>query len=134
MPQPLPETTPAAMHDYDYAVMRLVPDVRAEAFVNVGVALHSRTARFCAFRVRLPESGGFGGVDAEVLRRFCDGLARTLDGAPEGGPLALHTPSERFHWLTAARSTVVQFSPVRGGTTDNLPATFEALLEAYLRV
>lgn len=119
-----------ALHAYDYAVMRLVPDVRAEAFVNVGVAMHSRTGRFFAFRFALPPDAS--GLDAALLQRFCDGLARTLGGDASGGPVALLPPSERFHWLTAPRSTVVQFSPVRGGETRDLAAAFDALARTYL--
>ena len=119
-----------ALHAYDYAVMRLVPDVRAEAFVNVGVAMHSRTGRFFAIRYVLPPD--VSGLDAALLERFCAGLVCTLDGDAHGGPLALLPPSERFHWLTAPRSTVVQFSPVRGGEARDLEAVFDVLTGAYL--
>lgn len=120
------------LHAYDYAVMRLVPDVRAEAFVNVGVAMHSRTGRFFALRYALPQD--VSGLDTALLERFCAGLVRTLDGDASGGPVALLPPSERFHWLTAPRSTVVQFAPVRGGEARDLQAAFEALAGAYLPI
>lgn len=118
------------MHDYDYAVLRLVPDVRAEAFENVGVALHSRTARLCALRVRLPEALP-PGLDAALVARFVAGLEAVAAGEASAGPIALLTPSERFHFLTAPRSTVVQVSPVRGGRCEAPAEAFEALFARY---
>ncbi len=118
------------VHAYDYALLRLVPDVCTEAAVNIGVALHSRTAGFIGVRTQ---------VDADWLARYAPALDRALlqtylqaleaigRGGADAGPIGLLPPSERFHWLTAPRSTIVQPGAVRGGRTSDVQAAFEAL-------
>lgn len=103
---------------YSFAFLRVVPHVHLGAFANVGVVLHARTADFLGLRA-LADPDVLGraapGVDLDLLARYlgqCDAICR---GDPEGGPVALLPPSERFHWLTAPRSDVLQASPVHVG-------------------
>ncbi len=118
------------VHAYDYAVLRLVPDVCREASLNIGVALHSRTAGFLALYTqvdavvvqRLAPS-----FDLDLLGAFLDALEAIAQGNPTAGPIGLLPPSERFHWLTAPRSTVIQPGAVRGGRSADVVATFAAL-------
>ncbi len=116
---------------YHYAVLRVVPHVRTGAFVNVGVVLHARTAEFLAVRVITDEDrlrALAPDVDIELLARYLrcyDGIAR---GDPAAGSIALLPPSERFHWMTAPRSDVLQPSPVHSGLSAN---PREALDELY---
>ena len=119
-------------HDYDYAFLRLVPDVTGEAFANVGLVLHSRTARFLDLRVCFDTTLHLRtGLDAALVARYLHGLKRVAAGGPEAAPIGLLTPSERFHWLTAVRSTVLQPGPVRGGRTQDVAATFAAMCRGY---
>lgn len=123
--------------DYDFAVVRVVPQVHLEAFVNVGVVLHARTHEFIEARVAsdpqtlrrlVPDA------DHELLARYLDSYAGIARGDEGQGPIALVPPSERFHWLTAPRSDVVQCSQVHGGRTQDLDATVIRLFEEYVRL
>jgi hypothetical protein len=121
--------------EYDFAVLRVVPRVHLGAFVNVGVVMHARQAEQLAMRVltdvsalraRLPH------VDVELLSRYlrsCDAICR---GDPTAGPVALAPPSERFHWLTAPRSDVLQSSPIHEGVCNELGAELAKLYEEYV--
>jgi hypothetical protein len=107
---------------YHVAVLRAVPHVHLGAFVNLGVVVHARSVEFLgmraitdpgALRDRLPET------DVELLARYLECYAGICAGDPEAGPVALLPPSERFHWLTAPRSDVLQTSPVHEGLSDD---------------
>ena len=121
--------------DYDFAVLRVVPRVHLGAFVNVGVVVHARTAEFLALKVltnvaalhaRLPE------IDAELLARYLKSCEAISAGEPTAGPVALIPPSERFHWLTAPRSDVLQSSPVHEGICLDPSAELEKLYVSYV--
>jgi hypothetical protein len=123
--------------DYDFAVLRVVPRVHLGAFVNVGVVLHARAAEFLALRVltdvaalhqRLP------GMDAELLARYLRASEAICAGDAAAGPVALAPPSERFHWLTAPRSDVLQSSPVHEGVCSDLPWELERLFRIYVEL
>jgi len=121
--------------EYDFAVLRVVPRVHLGAFVNVGVVMHARQAEQLAMRV-LTDVAELGarlpGVDAELLARYlraCDAICR---GDATAGPVALAPPSERFHWLTAPRSDVLQSSPIHEGVCEELGAELEKLYGEYV--
>ena len=104
--------------DYDFAVLRVVPKVHLGAFVNVGVAVHARTMEFLALRAVTDESvlgAHVHGIDVALLARYLRSCEAICAGDPAAGPMALAPPSERFHWLTAPRSDVLQSSPVHEG-------------------
>jgi hypothetical protein len=125
----------SAPFDYDWAVVRLVPDVCGGASENVGVVLHARRARFLALRLRADPAAlaaRHPALDGALLARYFDGLARVAAGGPAAGPIGLLPPSERFHWLTAPRSTVLQPSPVHTGRAADLPAAVAALFDALV--
>jgi hypothetical protein len=120
---------------YDFAVLRIVPRVHLGAFANLGVVVHARTEEFLALRTvtdvdaleRLAP-----GVDAVLLQRYLDAWARICAGDPSAGPVALAPPSERFHWLTAPRSDVLQSSPVHEGVCDDPATALDLLYQAYV--
>lgn len=123
-------------HDYDYAVVRLVPCVPAESFVNVGVILHARTARFLDIKLetrrewleeKCPE------LDIEETLRFIEAFALVARGGKDAGPLGLLPAGERFHWLTAPRSAAIQTSPIHTGTTNNPAETLDRLFDRVMR-
>ena len=120
---------------YDYAVLRVVPHVYLGTFVPVGVMVHARTADFLAMRViadtaqlraRVP------GIDAELLARYLRACQLVCDGEASAGPVALAPPSERFHWLTAPRSDVIQSSPVHSGMTEDPRAALDELYTRFI--
>ena len=105
------------MPAYDYALVRAV-DVPTGDAVTVGVVLSCRQARFLDVRlVRSPADRL--GLDADLLRRALAALAAVARGGPEAGPVGRLPPSERFHFVTAVRSTALQAGPVRTGVADD---------------
>ena len=123
------------MLDYDFAVLRVVPHVHLGAFVNVGVVLHARTAEFLALRVLTDVQAlreRLSGIDAELLARYLRACEAIGAGDASAGPVALAPPSERFHWLTAPRSDVIQSSAVHEGVTADLAAEVEGLYRQYV--
>jgi hypothetical protein len=121
---------------YSYALVRLVPRVERGECINVGVVLFARTAAFLATAIELNETRVKAldpGADLALLRRHLDTFAAISAGRPEGGPVAALPPAERFHWLTAPRSTVIQTSPVHVGCCQDPRAALDELLDAYVR-
>ncbi|MFN3596297.1 MAG: DUF3037 domain-containing protein [Rubricoccaceae bacterium] len=115
---------------YDYAWLRVVPDVTTGAGEPVGVLVQCRQGGFLGLRVRedlAALAARWPGLDADLLGRALAALARVAQGGPGAAPIGLLPPSERFHWLTATRSTVLQPSAVHTGLTRDPAATLEAL-------
>jgi hypothetical protein len=126
----------APLISYNYGVLRVVPHVHAAAFANIGVVLHARTAEFLGMRVLTdPEMlrALVPDVDVELLCRYVDTCQAICRGDAAAGPLALISPSERFHWLTAPRSDVLQSSPVHEGLTDDPERALEELFALCVR-
>jgi hypothetical protein len=121
--------------DYDFAVLRVVPRVHLGAFVNVGVVVHARTLEFLALRVVTDErllAEHVPGVDAGLLARYLRSCEAICAGDAAAGPMVLAPPSERFHWLTAPRSDVLQSSPVHEGIAENPRDALDRLFEEYV--
>lgn len=116
--------------DYDYAVVRLVPQVHLEQFINIGVVLHARTQEVLLARIE-PDWRRAEAICSEIDRREVtrqvEGMLRIAAGDADAGPIALLPPSERFHWLTAPRSAVLQTSSVKTARTRDLEQALEAL-------
>ena len=123
--------------DYDFAVLRAVPRVHVGAFVNVGVVMHARTEEFLALRAITDRSvlaTLVPGIDPDLLARYLRSCEAICAGDEAAGPVALAPPSERFHWLTAPRSDVLQSSPVHEGVCTNPAHELDALFMAYVTV
>lgn len=121
--------------DYDYAIIRVVPQVHCCAFVNAGVILHARTAQFLGARVHLNRESLTAldaSIDLDLIERYLNAYRQVCDGEDAGGPIGQLSRSERFHWLTAARSTVLQTSPVHGGRTRDPARTLDQLFSQYV--
>lgn len=120
---------------FDYAILRVVPHVERGEFVNAGVVLFSREKRFLGAKVRL---------DAARLRAIapdCDPAEFSAhlevfpvlaEGGAAAGPLGSLTQAERFHWMTAPRSTVIQPSAVHSGASDDPAAELDRLMAAMV--
>ena len=121
---------------YHFSVLRVVPHPYLGASVNVGVIVHVRTAEFLAMRaITDPASlrSLAPGIDVELLARYLESLDAIARGDPAAGPIALVPSSERFHWLTAPRSDVIQASPVHEGLSDDPPKVVKELFETLVR-
>ena len=121
--------------NYHFTVVRAVPHVHRGEFSNVGVVLHARTAGFLAMRAvddaarlraLLPDA------DVELLARYLDCYHGICRGDAAAGPIALLPTSERFHWLTAPRSDLLQSSPVHEGICEDPDATLEELFREFV--
>ena len=121
---------------YDFAVLRAVPHVHLGAFVPVGVLVHARTTGYLGMRV-LSDSAELAArvpdVDHELLARYLRSYCAVAAGDAAAGPVGLAPSSERFHWLTAPRSDVLQSSPVHAGLAVDPARTLEALFAEYVR-
>ena len=119
-----------------YAVLRVVPRVERGEALNAGVVLFSRRHGFLAARTELDEAALAAlapECDAAEVRAHLQALERVAAGDPAGGPIAGLEASERFHWLTAPASTMVQPSPVHTGLTSDPEAELEHLFLRLVR-
>jgi hypothetical protein len=117
---------------FAYAVLRVVPRVERGEQFNAGVVLFCRRRRFLAARVELDErrlAALAPDADAAQVRAHLDALVRIAAGDPAGGPVAALEPSERFGWLVAPSSTIIQPSPVHTGLCDDPQAMLDRLFE-----
>jgi hypothetical protein len=121
-----------ALSSYDYAVVRVVPNVDREEFINVGVILFCRPLQFLGARVELdterlaslaPE------LDLEMVQAQLDLFPRICAGGPEAGPIGQLDQADRFHWLVAPRSTSIQISPVHCGLCADPQAALDDVFE-----
>lgn len=122
---PLTRTIP-----YNFAVLRVVPHVHIGSAVPVGVILHAPTERFVGMRVlveRAALSARVAQVDIELLARYLATYTAACNMDDAGGYLSFGSPSERFHWLTAPRSDVIQSGPVHEGVCADVNAELDAL-------
>jgi hypothetical protein len=117
---------------FDYALVRVVPCVERGEFVNVGAILFCRARRFLDARIELDEArlrALWPAVDLDEIRAHLEAITRICAGVPEAGPIGRLPLPERFHWLVAPRSTVIQTSPVHSGLTDDPAGALEHLME-----
>jgi hypothetical protein len=115
---------------FEYAVIRVVPRVEREEFLNAGVILFSLESRFLKALVQLDEKRLWvlhPAVDLVSLRDHLAAFEKVCRGAEDAGPIARLSQRERFHWLVAPRSTMIQVSPVHAGLCENPEQTLEQL-------
>lgn len=120
---------------YSYAIFRVVPRVEREEFVNVGAILFCPELRFLGARVYLDETRLrtlWPALDLVTVRRHVETIPRICSGVTDAGAIARLTPKERFHWLTAPRSTGIQCSAVRSGLTDDPGVALTHLMTMYI--
>ena len=116
---------------FEYAVLRVVPRVERGEFINAGVVLYCQADGFLGARVYLDSDRLMAldpGVDLEAVRAHLEAVRPVCAGSPEAGSVGRLPLGERFGWLVAPRSTVVQPSPVHTGLTDDPATELERLL------
>lgn len=117
---------------YEYAVVRVVPRVEREEFVNVGVALYCKKQRFAAVRVFVDEhklKSIDPNVDLELIQQHLESFQRICAGEKGAGKIAELDQTERFRWLTAKRSTLIQCSVTHPGLCVSAEETLQELFE-----
>ncbi len=121
---------------YDYAIVRVVPDVQRAEFVNAGVIVACTARGFLAARIELDESRLHAlapAADAPALQAALAAIPLICAGGPAAGPLGRLSMRERFDWLVAPRSTSIQVSPVHSGRCLEPAAALEHLLQRMVR-
>lgn len=122
-------------HLYEYAVIRIVPRVEREEFVNVGVILCANKSDYLHCKIEMNEARILAldpEADINLLRNNLLSFGKICCGSKEGGSIGAFDLASRFRWLTAVRSSVIQTSRPHPGMTDDLPATLERLFAEYV--
>lgn len=122
---------------FDYAVVRVVPRVEREEFINVGVILFCRRLRFLDARVALDTArlrALAPGLDPRSVQDQLDTIPLVCAGGNAAASIGLLPQAERFHWLVAPRSTIVQTSPVHSGICEDPRLALDHLLAAMVRL
>ena len=126
-----------ALDHYDYAVIRVVPRVEREEFINVGVILSCEASRYLEARIELDEArlrALAPQLDIESVNRHLQAISAICRGGADTGPIGLLPPRARFHWLTAKRSSILQTSPVHTGKCGDMHAIMEHLMQRMVRM
>jgi Protein of unknown function (DUF3037) len=121
---------------YDYAIIRVVPRVEREEFVNVGVIVSCPAKQFLDARIELDEKRLMAldpTLDIESIRAHLETIPAICAGGDGAGPIGQLSQRERFHWLVAPRSTIIQTSPVHTGCCRNPAEVLEHLLNTMVR-
>lgn len=121
---------------YQYAIIRVVPLVERGECLNAGVVLLCRSKAFIGARTELDTArlrALAPSTDPASIQRHLDAIERIARGDPEGGPIALLSIAERFHWLVSPASTSIQPSAVHTGLTDDPAAELEHLMDRLVR-
>lgn len=124
------------MHPYEWVVLRVVPRVDRQEFVNAGVVVYCQQRDFLQAAVDLDDARARAldpTLDLDAVRRHLQVAEDVCAGRGSGGPCAGRPPGERFRWLVAPRSTVVQPSPVHTGLTDDPAAELARLVDSMVR-
>lgn len=121
---------------YDYAIIRVVPKVEREEFINVGAIVSCAAKKFLEARIEIDEQRLMAidsTLDLEMIRNHLAVIPIICAGGKESGAIGQLPHRERFHWLVAPRSTIVQTSRVHTGFCHSLPGAIEHLLDTMVR-
>lgn len=119
-------------HQYEYAIVRVVPVVEREEFVNAGVILFCKKEKFIRMKYHLSQDKILSlmpDADLEEIRKNLEAFRIIADGGKEGGPIASLEQAERFRWLSAVRSASIQTSKPHTGLSTDLEKTFNTLFD-----
>ncbi|ATB33062.1 DUF3037 domain-containing protein [Melittangium boletus] len=126
-----------APSSFDYAIIRVVPRVEREEFINAGVILYCLTRRYLDARVELDPlrlEALAPGTPVELLREHLESIPRLCAGGRKAGPVGQLPQKERFHWLVAPRSTMIQTGPVHSGLCEDPAQALEHLMKCMVRM
>jgi hypothetical protein len=126
---------PAPREPFEYAIVRVVPRVERGEALNAGIVLMSRPHRFLGARASLDETvlvAMAPDCDPAIVREHLDAIVRIADADPDAGPIAGMSMAERFHWLVAPSSTIIQPSEVHTGLTADPAATLDHLFRTLV--
>ena len=116
---------------YDYAVVRVVPKVDREEFINAGVIVSCPELSFLEARINLDESRLLAldpNIDLDLVKKHLASIPKICRGGDDAGSIGQLPQRQRFHWLVAPRSTIIQTSPVHTGRCGNPAAALDHLV------
>jgi hypothetical protein len=122
-----------ALKSFDYAVIRIVPRVEREEFINAGVIVFCPEERFLNTRILFDEQrlrALWPEIDADLVRRHLEAYPKISSAEPGAGPIAQLGLRERFHWLVSPRSTIIQVSPVHTGVCESPQEALDRLFSS----
>lgn len=122
---------------FDYAILRVVPRVERQEFINAGVVAFCLEKKFLGARIHLNEQrlhALWPDADVELAREHLEAVRRICDADPAAGPIAKLPQRERFHWIISPRSTIIQPSPVHTGVCEKTDGLLERLAKQFLDV
>ena len=125
-----------ARRSFDYAIVRVVPRVEREEFINAGVIVYCLTERFLGAKVELDSArlrALAPDTDVDTVQQHLASIPRVCAGGRDAGPIGQLPLSERFHWLVAPRSTIIQISPVHVGLCAEPQEALEMLMDRIVR-
>ncbi|MBX5484547.1 MAG: DUF3037 domain-containing protein [Myxococcaceae bacterium] len=125
-----------ALPSFDYAVIRIVPRVEREEFINAGVILFCAVKDFLGAKVHLDEARLRAidpAIDPSEVRAHLEAISRICLGGPDAGPIGRLPRKERWHWLVAPKSTILQCSPVHSGLCEDPAAALERVFDRMVR-
>ncbi|WP_458628961.1 DUF3037 domain-containing protein [Winogradskyella sp. PC D3.3] len=122
---------------FEYAIIRLVPKVEREEFFNIGVILFSKRKKFLGVKFKVDENklNAFScELDLDAINSYLKSWELISKGDASGGAIAQFELSDRFRWLAASRSTVIQSSKTHSGLTDNPELELQSIFEKHVLV
>jgi hypothetical protein len=126
-----------ALISFDYAVIRVVPRVEREEFLNAGVILFCLERNFLDARVHADETrlrAIWPDVDVQIVGQHLEAIPAVCQGNADAGPIAKLSQRERFHWLVSPRSTIIQVSPVHSGLCEAPELALDQLFHQLVSV
>jgi Protein of unknown function (DUF3037) len=125
----------APRNQFQYAIVRVVPDIARGECVNAGVVLLCRTKRYLGARVAL-DAARLAAIAPDLapadVQSHLDAIVRIAAGDPDGGPIARLGLAERFHWLVAPSSTIIQASEAHTGLCHDPATELDHLFETLV--
>ena len=120
---------------FEYAIIRLVPKVEREEFFNIGVILYSKRRKFVGVKYKISDAKlkAFAcNLDLDALNSYLKSWELICKGDPSAGVIGQFEVSDRFRWLAAARSTIIQSSKTHAGLTNDPEKELESIFKSYV--